>query len=515
MLALLYPDAIVIRDAVPWRLVEAYSKTLPTELESLPDSASVFFGAGYWSQWRAGTVARDSGLIGWPRASADASLIAAYAIAKCREVFNSMNWDGSFLTTMQRVYPFKYPLQDFKFWVMYGSWSCCAFCGSYFFNDKYFREVVYYNSQNKSTPDLHSASRRSMPEDPVEHASGSVGQSSRWWYLPGMFHPVSDCGRCGKLPKKSIERMQRDPGRAFADMLNKRREKYAAAKAKSQAGVQGQDALKTSELYRVPYVRPLVFAKACVRFPRYHGGVFRFGAPSGPLILELSVEEQRALKIVELRTDVREEKYGAAHHLNWKKVGLSRAYYVKDRLSSERMPTPRAAAAFVFLQQHNEYYKAFLRYHNKLLDGNMTLTMSSYDLFIVEKGVECAMYPHLYPTTEFTDTGILASYKTDSEDTSNRVLSIGYSWTRKVLSGVRAYGEHRDLSFFLYEKATAQKFFSAQCRAQRLGVTADVMVRDSQMSSGYWDIVQDALADLVRIMTARCYDEVNHKDPTP
>ena len=47
-------------------------------------------------------------------------------------------------------------------------------------------------------------------------------------------------------------------------------------------------------------------------------------------------------------------------------------------------------------------------------------------------------------------------------------------------------------------------------RAQHLGVTADVLTRDSQASAGYWDIVQDSLADLVRIMLHRCYDEEHH-----
>ena len=42
-------------------------------------------------------------------------------------------------------------------------------------------------------------------------------------------------------------------------------------------------------------------------------------------------------------------------------------------------------------------------------------------------------------------------------------------------------------------------------------MTADVMARTSQSSAGYWEVVQDALADLVRIMLARCYDEANHK----
>ena len=40
-----------------------------------------------------------------------------------------------------------------------------------------------------------------------------------------------------------------------------------------------------------------------------------------------------------------------------------------------------------------------------------------------------------------------------------------------------------------------------------VGVTGDVMTPDSQASAGYWEIVQDALADLVRSMLCRCYDE--------
>ena len=43
-----------------------------------------------------------------------------------------------------------------------------------------------------------------------------------------------------------------------------------------------------------------------------------------------------------------------------------------------------------------------------------------------------------------------------------------------------------------------------------MGVAADVMARDSQTSTRYWEIVQDALADLVRIMLVRCYDEKNY-----
>ena len=122
------------------------------------------------------------------------------------------------------------------------------------------------------------------------------------------------------------------------------------------------------------------------------------------------------------------------------------------------------------------------------------------------------MFPHLYPTADFTDTAILQHYQEVHGDDTNRVASIGLSWTRKVLSSVRAYGEQTDLSFVLYEKHLASKDFHAQVRAQNLGVTADVLTRDSQTSAGYWDIVQDSLADLVRIMLRRCYDQNDYPE---
>ena len=43
----------------------------------------------------------------------------------------------------------------------------------------------------------------------------------------------------------------------------------------------------------------------------------------------------------------------------------------------------------------------------------------------------------------------------------------------------------------------ALKFFAAQTRAREFGVTADVMLRSSQSSAGYYEIVQNSLADLV------------------
>ena len=42
-----------------------------------------------------------------------------------------------------------------------------------------------------------------------------------------------------------------------------------------------------------------------------------------------------------------------------------------------------------------------------VLQRQASLNISSYDLFTQHHGIECAMFPVLYPLTEFTDTGIL------------------------------------------------------------------------------------------------------------
>ena len=66
-------------------------------------------------------------------------------------------------------------------------------------------------------------------------------------------------------------------------------------------------------------------------------------------------------------------------------------------------------------------------------------------MFILSPGIEGAIRPYLYPMADFTDTDIRANYQTASSDFSQRVVSIGLSWTRKVLSSVRVYGEDRDI----------------------------------------------------------------------
>ena len=453
-------------------------------------------------------MAGTSGTVVWPLACHEAALTIAYAKLKCEELYGHQCWLGSVLSLGQIAADAKYPTVDFQAWARYGSWSHCSFCGSLSFNDQYFRDYVYQQQATSENAGMVSVHRMAIPSDPVVHSHGEIGVSSRWWYLAAMYKPSSTCGHCTPPDAELV------PQPLPVRYRSKGAPRYTAVPEppyRVRVPIQ-----RTAQLYRVPRIRqaadPHPWARECVTWPRYRGGEFLLEDGPGESMLELTQEEQRALQVVCLRTQVKQEKYGAAHQVNWKKVGLSRAYYQKERVCEASMPTDRCRAALRFLLANNAFYRVFHREQQRRLDAKSSLNISSYDLFIVQSGIECAMYPHLYPTTDFTDTGIQEHYQHTYSDNSNRVLSIGYSWTRKVLSSVRVYAEQRDLSFFLYEKHLAMKYFSAHTRAQRMGLTGDVLARSSQVSSGYWEIIQDSLADLVRIMLERCYDQEGHKD---
>ena len=426
---------------------------------------------------------------------------------KAAELYGQQCWHGSRLAPEQIGAPAKYPVVDYEFWVRYGSWSHCPACGVFFFNDQYFRGHVYQQQATSQKPCLLSVNRMRAPSDPAVHSYGEVGVSSRWWYLAPMYKPSSTCGACTPADAELVPQL----------LPVRHRSKCAPryAPVPERAHPVRVPIQRTGQLYRVPRDRQSAdldpWARECVTWPRYRDGEFVLAHGPGESMLQLTEEEQRALQVVCLRTQVQQEMYGAAHQFNWKKVGLSRAYYQKQRVCEASMPTDRCRAALRFLLANNSFYKVFHKEQQRRLDAKVSLNIWSYDLFIVQSGIECTMYPHLYPTTDFTDTGIQEHYQHTYSDNANRVLSIGYSWTRKVLSSVRVYAEQRDLACFLYEKHLAMKFFHAHTRAQRMGLTGDVLARDSQASGGYWEIVQDSLADLVRIMLRRCFDAENHK----
>ena len=235
-----------------------------------------------------------------------------------------------------------------------------------------------------------------------------------------MYRPVCHCGRC---TPQSPESLPEDPGQAFSSILRRRAEGCDEAK------------VQTGSLYSIPRLGDRVaekWAPECITWPRYNQGTFSMESRLGASMLELEEEERHALRIVLLRTNVKKEKFGAPHQFNWKKVGLSMAYFRADRITEDTMPTPRAKAALSYLLTSNKYYKAFFDMHNRILDSREVRTISSFDLFINHTGIECAIWPWLYPRTQFSDTGLYAHYKDETGDDSSRIVSIAESWTRKV-----------------------------------------------------------------------------------
>ena len=123
-------------------------------------------------------------------------------------------------------------------------------------------------------------------------------------------------------------------------------------------------------------------------------------------MLDLTIDEFKALRIVELRAKKRQEKWpGSWGHFNWKKIGLSTAKFKDARVCRESMPTEKAKAAFDFLtrpdeldehggilRRHgNRFYKEALEEQRARLTGQKVLWISSFDLFVNCKGIECAM----------------------------------------------------------------------------------------------------------------------------
>ena len=104
-------------------------------------------------------------------------------------------------------------------------------------------------------PFLWERHSRAVPDDPVVHAFGKVGVSSRWWYLPGMFSPTVETCRCCTGKESAGQKLTRRMGEAVSGPV---------------VGASG-------ELYRIPVVDLSGHeAKQCVTWPRYLHGEFSY-----------------------------------------------------------------------------------------------------------------------------------------------------------------------------------------------------------------------------------------------
>ena len=163
-----------------------------------------------------------------------------------------------------------------------------------------------------ATPNLLAAHRTVLPDDPVEHAHGKVGNSNRWWYLPGMYKPVSRCAHCARVRVEApAAKKVSHNGRLFLQRMARAAAKAAAraaAKAVAKAGCKRRRVTrapraepvaapkpieKTAEAYKVPIVLPAgqPVPEQCCTWPRYDGVGYVLGHNvAGESLLDLSVD---------------------------------------------------------------------------------------------------------------------------------------------------------------------------------------------------------------------------------
>ena len=228
-----------------------------------------------------------------------AALTVAYAMVKCAALFAAMCWSGSMLTPAQISAEAKYPSIDYQCWVKYGSWSQCPHCASLTFNDKYLRDYLYQTQATTEKPCPLEVHRARAPSEPLVHAHGQVGVSSRWWYLAPMYKPVSVCGACtppaeGQSPRPLPVRYRSKAAPRYAPQVDV--ETYVR-----------QPLQRTSQLYRVPRMLSATelasghrdgWARECVTWPRYRDGEFVFddGPGENPPIRRVSTKGTTSLK---------------------------------------------------------------------------------------------------------------------------------------------------------------------------------------------------------------------------
>ena len=131
-----------------------------------------------------------------------------------------------------------------------------------------------------------------------------VGVSSRWWYLAPMYKLSTTCG--ASTPPDAELVPQPLPVR----YRSKGAPRYALVPERAhpcRVPIQ-----RTAQLYRVPRDRQAADvdprARECVTWPRYRDGEFVLAHGPGESMLQLTEEEHRALQVVCLRTQVRQEK---------------------------------------------------------------------------------------------------------------------------------------------------------------------------------------------------------------
>ena len=154
-LRLRYGGATLVEDALPLAVVQAYRTAwggqgiADAKHDNIRHRCRVF-------KEKCEHVAQHANMVVWPLACAHAVFHIAYVMLRCASLFAGQCWYRSRTSEFQRQFSYTYPVVDFEFWVKYGSWSQCPACGSYHFNDRYFKQFVYQAQGISLGHSLHS-----------------------------------------------------------------------------------------------------------------------------------------------------------------------------------------------------------------------------------------------------------------------------------------------------------------------------------------------------------------------
>ena len=130
--------------------------------------------------------------------------------------------------------------------------------------------------------------------------------------------------------------------------------------------------------------------------------------------------------------------------------------------------------------------------------------ISTFILLLKMKGVECAVWPWLFPVPRLCDTALRES---EAGAEFSRP-SLRHSFCLKVRSSVSAYVHEAKWVFFLYDVVRARSFYQHCLIAKIKKIDVACTVRNEAMSEQYWRKEQDLCADMVRVMLERSHRRV-------
>ena len=227
-------------------------------------------------------------------------------------------------------------------------------------------------------------------------------------------------------------------------------------------------------------------------------------------MLDLSVEEARALQIVDLFITKRQEygKKSKAPVGNWKKLSLIRCRWRLVDVE-QSLTTPVGRAAFRWYRDHHPVYAKYLDRHRQWLrdrvgvvgdgEGRQSVWFTTMRLLLEEEGIEVAARPILYPHHSFGDTDMKQRLRGVHLD-EGQVTNMKQSFLRKCQSPCVAYMSDAELIFLIHDVAMARSIVATIRQAVKKNLSPEILAQNRQTSSGYWRLEQCYGADIIRQM---------------